>query len=97
MTVWWGWAPLAIRLPALMTVTGFDSDDLSALEIARSGGAPCPLPVLEYFQGKGVPFQEAFGMTEIAPGVSILDADHVKEKAGSIGRPFFSCADARLR
>ena len=40
-----------------MTVTGFDSDDLSALEIASTGGAPCPLPVLEYFQGKGVPFQ----------------------------------------
>jgi fatty-acyl-CoA synthase len=31
-------------------------------------------------------------MTEIAPGVSILDADHVKEKAGSIGRGiFFMC------
>jgi hypothetical protein len=51
VAVWWGWAPLAIRVPALMTVTGFDSDDLSALEIAITGGAPCPLPVLEYFQG----------------------------------------------
>ena len=40
-----------------MTVTGFDSYDLLALEIAGTGGAPCPLPVLEYFQGKGVPFQ----------------------------------------
>jgi hypothetical protein len=57
VAVWWGWAPLVIRVPALMTVTGFDSDDLSALEIAITGGAPCPLPVLEYFQGKGVPFQ----------------------------------------
>ncbi len=45
--------------------------------------------MLEFFQGKGVPFQEGFGMTETAPGVSILDADHVKEKAGSIGRPVF--------
>jgi fatty-acyl-CoA synthase len=36
-----------------------------------------------------VPFQEGFGMTETAPGVSILDADYVKEKAGSIGRPVF--------
>ena len=40
-----------------MTVTGFDSYDLSALEIAVTGGAPYPLPVLEYFQGEGVPFQ----------------------------------------
>ena len=74
---------------ALMAVPGFASYDLSALELAITAGAPCPLPVLEYFQGKGVPFQEGFGMTETAPGVSILDADHVKEKAGSIGRPLF--------
>ena len=40
-----------------MTVTGFDSYDLLALEIAGTGGAPCPLPVLEYLEGKGVPFQ----------------------------------------
>ena len=80
---------------ALMTVPGFDSYDLAALELAITGGAPCPLPVLEYLQGKGVPFQEGFGMTETAPGVSILDADHVKEKAGSIGRALFH-VEARI-
>jgi fatty-acyl-CoA synthase len=74
---------------ALMRVPGFDSYDLSALELAGTGGAPCPLPVLEYFQGKGVPFQEGFGMTETAPSVTLLDADHVKEKNGSIGRALF--------
>ena len=74
---------------ALMTVPDFETYDLSALELAVTGGAPCPLPVLEYFQDRGVPFQEGFGMTEAAPGVSLLDADHVKEKAGSIGRPGF--------
>ncbi|NEM06252.1 acyl-CoA synthetase [Geodermatophilus normandii] len=71
---------------ALTTVPDFDRHDLSALELAVTGGAPCPLPVIEFFQGKGLPFQEGFGMTETAPAVSILDADHVKEKAGSIGR-----------
>ncbi len=74
---------------ALMTVPDFETYDLSALELAVTGGAPCPLPVLEYFQGRGVPFQEGFGMTETAPGVTLLDADHVKEKSGSIGRPLF--------
>ena len=73
---------------ALLAVPGFDNYDLSALALAVTGGAPCPLPVLEYFHGKSMPFQESFGMTEIAGG-SILDADHVKEKAGSIGRPYF--------
>ncbi|RCW39652.1 O-succinylbenzoate-CoA ligase [Halopolyspora algeriensis] len=74
---------------ALMRVPDFDSHDLSSLELAVSGGAPCPLPVIEFFQSKGVPFQEGFGMTETAPAVSMLDKDHVKEKSGSIGRPLF--------
>src|SRR4029077_11732620 len=74
---------------ALMAVPDFETYDLSALELAITGGAPCPLPVLEYFQGKGVPFQEGFGMTETGPSVTLLDADHVKEKSGSIGRVLF--------
>jgi fatty-acyl-CoA synthase len=74
---------------AVMAVPDFESYDLSALELAITGGAPCPLPVLEFFQGKGVPFQEGFGMTETAPSVTLLDADHVREKNGSIGRPLF--------
>ena len=41
---------------ALMAVPGFEDYDLSALELAMTGGAPCPLPVLEYFQGRGVSF-----------------------------------------
>lgn len=73
---------------ALMAVSGFESHDLSALELAVSAGAPCPLPVLEYFQDRGVPFQESFGLTETG-GVTLLDADHVREKSGSVGRPLF--------
>ena len=80
---------LPVMRSALMTVPGFETYDLSALKLAVTGGAPCPLPVLEYFQAKGVPFQEGFGLTETAPTVSILDADHVKVKAGSVGRAVF--------
>ena len=47
------------------------------------------MPVLDYFQGNGVPFQEGFGLTETAPGVTLLDAEHVKEKSGTIGRALF--------
>lgn len=80
---------------ALMPVPGFDDFDLSSLELAVSGGAPCPLPVIDFYQGKGLPFQEGFGMTETAPIVSVLDADHVKEEAGSIGRAVFH-VEARI-
>jgi acyl-CoA synthetase (AMP-forming)/AMP-acid ligase II len=74
---------------ALMQVPDFKSYDLSSLELALSGGAPCPLTVIEFFRDQGVPFQEGFGMTETAPSVAVLDSDHVVEKAGSIGRPLF--------
>lgn len=74
---------------ALSRVPDFASYDLSALELAIAGGAPCPLPVIEFFTSRGVRFQEGFGMTETSPGVSVLDAEHVTAKAGSIGRPMF--------
>jgi acyl-CoA synthetase (AMP-forming)/AMP-acid ligase II len=73
------WAAVA-RCPDL------DRYDLSSLELALSGGAPCPLPIIEAFSNRGISFQEGFGMTETAPSVSVLDAEHVKSKAGSIGR-----------
>ena len=80
---------------ALMRVPDFGTYDLSPLELAVSGGAPTPLPVIDFFTGRGVPFQEGFGMTETAPAVSLLDAEHVKDKAGSIGRALFRL-DARI-
>lgn len=80
---------LPVMWTALMAVPDFETYDLSALDLAVTAGSPCPLPVLEYFQGRGVPFQEGFGMTETAPGVTLLDADHVTEKRGSVGRPGF--------
>jgi fatty-acyl-CoA synthase len=72
---------------ALTRVPDFDRFDLGALEMAVSGGAPTPLPVIEFFDARGVTFQEGFGMTETAPSVSVLDAAHIRSKAGSIGRP----------
>jgi fatty-acyl-CoA synthase len=74
---------------ALMAVPGFDSYDLSSLELAVCGAAPCPIPVIEYFQGQGVSFQEGYGLTETAPGCTLLDAGHIKEKSGTIGRALF--------
>jgi acyl-CoA synthetase (AMP-forming)/AMP-acid ligase II len=72
---------------ALMRVPDFDSYDLSSLELCLSGGAPTPLPVIEFFNDRGVTFQEGFGMTETAPAVTVLSPQHIRSKLGSIGRP----------
>src|SRR4029077_17963299 len=83
---WFTDVPGNWRMPSAMP---FMPSDLSALELAVTGGAPCPLPVLESFQGKGVPLYEGFGTTETAPSVTLLGAERVKEKNGSIGRALF--------
>jgi acyl-CoA synthetase (AMP-forming)/AMP-acid ligase II len=72
---------------ALMRVPEFDQYDLSALEMCLSGGAPTPLPIIEFFNDRGITFQEGFGMTETAPSVTVLMPEHIRAKLGSIGRP----------
>lgn len=74
---------------ALMQVPDFDRYDLSSLERAVTGSAPTPLRVLDFFINRGIPFQEGFGMTETSPGISFLDAPHMRTKLGTIGRAMF--------
>jgi fatty-acyl-CoA synthase len=73
---------------ALSQVADFDSYDMSSLRYGLSGGAPCPLTVIEFFQEKGWDFVEGFGMTELSPCALILEAKDVLTHAGSVGRPF---------
>ena len=72
---------------AMSKVPDFDGYDLSALRCLLCGGAPCPLPVIDFYQGKGLTFMEGFGMTELAPAAAILEAQYVRSHAGSVGRP----------
>lgn len=60
---------------------------LDTLDVAITGGAPCPLPVIETLQSKGVRFTEGFGMTETTAMASTLPAEDVTAKLGSIGVP----------
>ncbi|MEJ2863132.1 acyl-CoA synthetase [Actinomycetospora flava] len=80
------WAALT-RLPSLPLQP--------ALRWAISGGAPCPVTVIEHFTGLGWTFTEGFGMTELSPAALFLDAADVLTHAGSVGRPFLH-VDARL-
>ncbi len=80
---------------AIAKVPDFASYDLSGLRFGISGGAPCPLTVIEFFLDKRVNFLEGFGMTETSPLVSVLASADVKTKAGSIGRVCMH-VDARI-
>jgi fatty-acyl-CoA synthase len=63
--------------------------DFSRLELVISGGAPCPLPVMEKFWAKGVDFKMGYGLTEAAGNNFWLPARDVRRKPGSVGFPIF--------
>jgi fatty-acyl-CoA synthase len=80
---------------SLSQVPDFDSHDVSSMQYVLCGGAPCPLPVIEFYQRRGWQFLEGFGMTEASPNTLLLDAEFVVSHAGSVGRPFMH-VDVRL-
>ena len=79
----------------LSQLDDFDSYDVSSMQFVLCGGAPCPLPVIDFYQKRGWVFMEGFGMTESAPNALLLDGDHVVSQAGSVGRPFMH-VDVRI-
>ncbi len=68
----------------------FASADFSHVHFFISGGAPCPVPLMNTWREKtGTIFRQGYGLTEVGPNCfSMTDADSVP-KSGSVGRPIF--------
>ncbi len=76
-------------LDALAREPAFPTADLSALRSVAAAGAPLPLPTLQTWLARGMTVQQAYGMTEAAPGCTVLDSADAVRKAGSAGKPVF--------
>ncbi|MCX8454292.1 o-succinylbenzoate--CoA ligase [Paenarthrobacter ureafaciens] len=63
--------------------------DLSSLDKLTCGGSAVPQRVLEAYEERGIGFTSCYGMTETAPGATMLPASRSKDKAGSAGLPHF--------
>ncbi|OQO93081.1 p-hydroxycinnamoyl-CoA synthetase [Saccharomonospora piscinae] len=74
---------------ALAAHPHWDSADLSSLRTLSCGGAPVPTATIRRYLDRGLSFVQGYGMTEAAPGVTILDRAHAQAKAGSAGVPSF--------
>ena len=70
----------------------FQSADLSRLQIAGVGGAPCALAILEGWSARGVPLVQGWGMTETSPAGTMLDAADAIRKVGSAGKAMMHTA-----
>jgi fatty-acyl-CoA synthase len=71
------------------------STDLSRVRFFISGGASCPVPLIEAFQQLGVVFKQGYGLTEVGPNCFVLDERDAIRKAGSVGFPVLHL-DVRL-
>jgi len=67
----------------------WEEADFSRLELVISGGAPCPLPIMERFWKRGVDFKMGYGLTEASGNNFWLPPERVREKIGSVGYPIF--------
>ena len=67
----------------------WEQADFSKLELVISGGAPCPLPVMQKFWERGVDFKMGYGLTEASGNNFWLPPELVRRKTGSVGYPIF--------
>src|SRR5207237_4808767 len=73
----------------------FETIDFSSIRYFISGGAPCPVPLIEAYQRRGVVFTQGYGLTEVGPNCFKLGLEDAVRKAGSIGFPSFH-SEARI-
>lgn len=67
----------------------WETADFSNMALVISGGAPCPIPIMEKFWDKGVDFKMGYGLTEAAGNNFWLPKERIREKPASVGYPIF--------
>ncbi|MEM7800226.1 MAG: AMP-binding protein, partial [Chloroflexota bacterium] len=64
--------------------------DLSYVRYFISGGAPCPVPLIErWHEEVKVPLRQGYGMSEVGVNCFTMSNAESISKAGSVGRPIF--------
>lgn len=71
----------------LSQLPSFNDADLTTLRMLVCGGAPVPEPLIKLYNGRGIPINQGYGLTETAPMVSFLSPESALAKVGSAGRP----------
>ncbi len=79
--------PTMLRM--MWEAPNFEAADLTQVRFAICGGEPCPLPVIEAYQQRGVAIRQGYGLTEAGPNCFSLPAEDAIRCQGSIGFPNF--------
>lgn len=75
------------QLSAMQQMEEFQKYDISSLRALICAGAPVPPVLLKQYESKGVPVQQAWGLTETSPFATYLPSELTYRKAGSCGIP----------
>lgn len=65
----------------------FDAAHCPSLRLCVSGGAPHPMAVIDGVAERGFTFLQGYGLTETAPGGTLMPVADWRRKAGSAGKP----------
>jgi fatty-acyl-CoA synthase len=69
----------------------FDEVDFSHVRFFISGGAPCPVELMETWRNrKGIVFRQGYGLTEAGTNCFSMTDEQSVEKAGTVGKPIFN-------
>ncbi len=69
----------------------FNSTNLTSVKIFISGGAPCPVAIMEKYWARDKLFKMGYGLTEVGPNNFYLPESKIKQKPTSVGLPVFHC------
>jgi len=69
----------------------FEVTQFPSVKIFISGGAPCPVAIMERYWNKGKLLKMGYGLTEVGPNNFYLPEDKIKLKPTSVGLPVFHC------
>jgi len=63
----------------------FEATDLGSLRLIVCGGAPVPEPLMKRYDGRGIPINQGYGLTETSPFLTFLGSEYGLTKLGSAG------------
>ncbi|MFX1234878.1 MAG: AMP-binding protein [Promethearchaeota archaeon] len=69
----------------------FEKTNFKSVRIFISGGAPCPVAIMERYWAKNKLFKMGYGLTEVGPNNFYLPEEIIKQKPTSVGLPVFHC------
>ena len=86
---------LVVGVPTMFNMMAqskeFSKVNFDNVRVFISGGAPCPVAIMEKYWDRGKILKMGYGLTEVGPNNFYLPEGDVKRKPSSVGFPVFHC------